>query len=118
MHGDRAVFWSRTDRPANAMLEWSTTDSFKSVNRMPAVAALPQTDFTAKIMAEGLHAGQGIFYRERFQNLADINVESEVLPGRLRSAPAGLRDVSLVWSGDTVGQGWGIDTDRGDFDPF
>ena len=104
-HGS-AVFWSRTDRPANALFEWSTTTSFKTVNRLPAVAALPETDYAVKIMARGLPADQEIFYRVRFQDLADIHVESEPVVGHLRSAPAGLRDVSFVWSGDTVGQGW------------
>ena len=40
-------------------------------------------------------------------------VESEPAIGRLRTAPSGLRDVSFVWSGDTVGQGWGINTGLG-----
>ena len=27
---DRAVLWSRADRPANAIFEWSTTESFQN----------------------------------------------------------------------------------------
>ncbi|WP_448951872.1 alkaline phosphatase D family protein [Labrys neptuniae] len=111
--GDKAVLWSRTDRPANAIFEWSTTESFKTVNRLPTITASPETDYTVKILAEGLPADQDIFYRVRFQDLAHSSVESEAVTGHLRSAPAGLRDVSFVWSGDTAGQGWGIDVDRG-----
>lgn len=110
---DQAVLWARTDRPARAMFEWSTTESFKTVHRLPTVTALPETDFAAKIVAQGLPSDQDIFYRARFQNLDDIRVESEPAMGHLRTAPAALRDVSFVWSGDTVGQGWGIDLDRG-----
>ena len=33
--------------------------------------------------------------------------------GRFRTAPGDRRSVSFVWSGDTVGQGWGIDEARG-----
>jgi alkaline phosphatase D len=33
--------------------------------------------------------------------------------GRFRTAPADKRSVKFAWSGDTGGQGWGIDTDRG-----
>ena len=33
--------------------------------------------------------------------------------GRFRTAPADRRDISFVWSGDTAGQGWGIDETRG-----
>jgi len=58
---DRAVLWSRTDRPANAIFEWATTDSFKDVTTLPKVAALPESDFTAKIMATGLPSDQDIF---------------------------------------------------------
>jgi len=110
---DRAVLWSRTDRPANAIFEWATTDSFKDVTTLPKVAALPESDFTAKIMATGLPSDQDIFYRVKFQDLSDTTVESEPLVGHFRTAPTDLRDVSFTWSGDTCGQGWGIDEDRG-----
>ena len=109
----RAVLWSRTDRPAQAIFEWATSDSFKDGRVMPAIDALPENDFTAKILVEGLPSGQEIFYRVRFRNLEDVNVESEPAIGHLHSAPAGLGDVSFVWSGDTVGQGWGINPDQG-----
>ncbi len=33
--------------------------------------------------------------------------------GRFRTAPSSQRSVSFTWSGDTAGQGWGIDVDRG-----
>src|SRR5690348_6495533 len=51
---DRAVLWSRTDRPANAIFEWSATESFKESTTLPSVAALPETDFTAKLLATDL----------------------------------------------------------------
>jgi len=38
---DRAVFWSRTDRPSEAVFEWATTESFNNMHTLPAVAALP-----------------------------------------------------------------------------
>ncbi len=110
---DHAVLWSRTDRPARAMFEWSTTESFASPTRLPTLTALPENDYTVKILAEGLPSDQDIFYRVVFADLADPNITGEPLTGHVRTAPAGLRDVSFVWSGDTVGQGWGIDTDRG-----
>ncbi|ESR25638.1 alkaline phosphatase D family protein [Lutibaculum baratangense] len=110
---DRAVLWTRADRPAKVVFEWSTTESFREVNRLPALDALPESDFTVKILAEGLPADQEIFYRARTMDLAEINVEGEPLVGRLRTAPASLRDISFVWSGDTAGQGWGIDESRG-----
>ena len=40
-------------------------------------------------------------------------VVSEPQVGRFRTAPSERRSVSFVWSGDTAGQGWGIDEARG-----
>jgi alkaline phosphatase D len=31
------------------------------------------------------------------------------MTGRFRTGPADRRSLSFVWSGDTAGQGWGID---------
>ena len=35
------------------------------------------------------------------------------MTGRFRTAPRDRRSISFVWSGDTAGQGWGIDEARG-----
>ena len=48
-----------------------------------------------------------------FEDLGDLNSLSEPLIGRFRTAPADKRDVSFVWGGDVVGQGWGINPDLG-----
>src|SRR6185503_9920353 len=46
---DRAVLWSRADRPAFLFFEWATTESFTNATTLPTVTALPESDFTAKI---------------------------------------------------------------------
>ena len=66
---DSAVVWARADRPARMLAEIATTDSFKTIHRAVFVDALPETDFTANALIEGLPAGQDIFYRIRFQDL-------------------------------------------------
>ena len=110
---DSAVVWARADRPARMLVEVATTDSFKTIHRAVFVDALPETDFTAKALIEGLPAGQDIFYRIRFQDLASPTIVGEPMTGRFRTAPADRRSISFVWSGDTAGQGWGIDEARG-----
>ena len=110
---DSGVVWARADRPARMLVEIATTDSFKTIRRAVFVDALPETDFTAKALIEGLPAGQDIFYRIRFQDLASPTIVGEPVIGRFRTAPADRRSVSFVWSGDTAGQGWGIDEARG-----
>ena len=110
---DSAVVWARADRPSRMLVEVSTTDSFKVVRSAVAVDALPETDFTAKALIEGLPAGQDVFYRIRFEDHAAPTVFGEAQVGRFRTAPSERRSLSFVWSGDTAGQGWGIDESRG-----
>jgi alkaline phosphatase D len=110
---DSGMVWARADRPARMLIEASTSDSFKDVCHASFVDALPETDFTAKALLENLPAGQDIFYRLRFHDLLSGQAISEPAVGQLRTAPADRRSISFVWSGDTAGQGWGIDPARG-----
>ena len=110
---DSGVVWGRTDRPARMLVEVSTTESFKTIQYGLFVDALPETDFTAKALIDGLPAGQDIFYRISFQDLCSPSIVGEPRVGRFRTAPAGRRSVSFLWSGDTAGCGWGIDESRG-----
>src|SRR5262245_3832272 len=110
---DSGVVWARADRPSRMRLEIATTDSFKDIRQGVFVDALPETDFTAKTLIEGLPTGQDIFYRIRFEDLSSPTIVSEAVVGHFRTASANRRSISFVWSGDTAGQGWGIDEARG-----
>src|SRR4051812_48783433 len=110
---DSAVVWSRTERPSQMLVEVSTTESFANLRALPPIAALPESDFTAKMLLENLPAGQDIFYRVKFRDLSHPEIFSEPVIGRFRTAPANKRDVSFVWGGDVAGQGWGINPDDG-----
>src|SRR5581483_6164562 len=110
---DGGVIWSRADRPSQMMVEVATSESFKDARKLPPINALPEIDFTAKMLVEGLPGGQDIFYRVRFRDLSHPDVVSEPVLGRFRTAPAHRRDVSFVWGGDVAGQGWGINPDDG-----
>jgi alkaline phosphatase D len=110
---DSGVVWARTDRPARMVVEASTTDRFSDIRAVASVDALPESDFTTKALLENLPAGQDIFYRIRFEDLSSPTIFSETQVGHFRTAPNDRRAVSFVWSGDTAGQGWGIDEARG-----
>src|SRR4051812_28013601 len=110
---DGAVVWARADRPARLDIEFSTTESFATVFRVLATDALPDTDCTAKLAVEGLPPGQHIFYRARLSDIRQPLIAGETMIGHFRTAPEQARSLSFVWSGDTAGQGWGIDRDRG-----
>lgn len=103
------MIWTRTDRPARVMMEVATTESFADARRLTPVDALPDSDFAVKRLVESLPSDQDIFYRFVAADLSDLNVTSDPLVGQFRTAPASRRDISFAWSGDTAGQGWGID---------
>ena len=115
----QAIVWSRTDRPARLVVEYSATPSFTDTRRLVGPAALEDTDFTARVDLTGLPAGQRISYRVLFQDLGDLRRFSVPVEGSFQT-PAAVssgrgagRDVSFSFSGDCVGQGWGIDLSRG-----
>lgn len=103
------MIWTRVDRPSRIMMEYSTTESFTDPVRLAPLNALPDSDLTVKRLLTDLPADQDIFYRFVAADLQDINSTSGPITGRFRTAPASRRSVRFVWSGDTAGQGWGID---------
>ncbi|MEP7127048.1 MAG: alkaline phosphatase D family protein, partial [Byssovorax sp.] len=109
---DRAMIWSRADRPAKMVVEWSTRDSLASPILVPGPIATPDSDFTARIDLDGLPPGQRIFYRVTFEDVDTGRTRSEPVLGSFLTAPAlsggHAEDVLFAWSGDTAGQGWGI----------
>lgn len=105
------MIWTRTDRPSRVMMEVSTTESFANARQLTPMDAIPNSDFTVKRLIDGLPSGQDIFYRFVAADLSDINVRSEPITGQFRTAPTSRRNVRFAWSGDTAGQGWGIDDD-------
>ncbi|MFN0124224.1 MAG: alkaline phosphatase D family protein [Blastocatellia bacterium] len=111
--GGRAIIWSRADRPARLLVEYDTVESFRNPLRVHGPVALETTDYTARLDLNGLPAGQRIFYRVRFQDLGGKHAVSEPVTGSFNTPPADRRDVSFVWGGDVVGQGWGINPDFG-----
>jgi alkaline phosphatase D len=74
---DSAVVWARADRPARMHVEFSTVESFATVFRALSSDALPDSDFTAKLLVEGLPPGQDIFYRVRFHDIQESTVSGE-----------------------------------------
>ncbi|MBP0615981.1 alkaline phosphatase D family protein [Jiella mangrovi] len=107
------MVWTRVDRPARIDFEWATTDSFKNARKLHALTTSPASDFTVKRLIDGLPSDQEIFWRATATDLADVNGVSDPIVGHFRTAPGSRRSVKFAWSGDTVGQGWGIDEDRG-----
>src|SRR4051812_36207215 len=115
---DAGVVWERADRPSRMLVEASTTISFRTLIGEWSADALPGSDFTAKALLEGLPCEQDIFYRVSFADLTSPTIIGGSAVGRSRAAPAERRSVAFCWSGDTAGQGWGIDESRGGMRTF
>ncbi len=109
----QAVLWSATDRPARMLVEYAPTERFHKARRIAGPTARPETAYAVKVVLAGLPAGQETFYRVTFVDLIDRNRISAPVVGRVKTAPEDGADVSFVWSGDTGGQGWGINPEWG-----
>ena len=112
VNGNSAVIWSRSDKPARMIVDFATNESFKDAQRVIGPAALEVSDFTARINLNNLPRSEQIFYRVVFQDLTDVNTYSAPANGQLR-IPSEKEDIFFAWSGDTAGQGWGINPDLG-----
>jgi alkaline phosphatase D len=110
---DGAVVWARGDRPARMLVEVAGGDSFRDTRRVRGPVVTPATDLTGRLDLRGLRPGQRYVYRVSLQDLHDPTLVSAPLAGRFRTAPARRSGVSFTWSGDTAGQGWGINPDLG-----
>lgn len=108
-----AVVWSRSDRPAKMIVEYGSDPEWAEVRRAEGPDALKDTDFTAKVLLSGLPSGKTIHYRVMFQSLEDLRMMSDPAEGSFQTAPSESQPIRLAWSGDTAGQGWGINPEDG-----
>jgi alkaline phosphatase D len=109
--GAGAIVWARCDRPSTMMVEWDTTAAFAAARRVVGPPVTPESDLAGVVALEGLPAGQTVVYRVKF---VDGRGESELVTGRFATPPATAgTPVTFAWSGDTCGQGFGINPDWG-----
>src|SRR3954465_2532756 len=79
INAESGVVWARADRPSQMLVDVATTESFSNARALPPIAALRESDFTAKLLLENLPAGQDIFYRVRFRDLSHIDIVGDPL---------------------------------------
>jgi alkaline phosphatase D len=121
INGNSGVIWSKTDRSARMIVEYSTNETFRNSRRIIAGAALEVSDYTGKVYLSDLPYGQQIFYRVTFESLENPGIYSQPVTGTFRtpfltkslSKYQSQKDIFFAWSGDTAGQGWGINPEFG-----
>ena len=93
---ERAIIWSRADRPSRMWVDWSLEESFARRTRVPGPNALADTDFTARLDLSELPPGEQIFYRVTFEDLANPGTMSQSATGRLRPARRARHPLRLL----------------------
>jgi len=114
----RALVWSRADRPSRLVVEWSTTADMQHARRVIGAPVSPASDLTGKVLLEGLPAGTRVHYRARFEAEGASPWMAGELTTPLAPDARASGDVQVAWSGDTNGQGFGIDSSRGGMPAF
>jgi alkaline phosphatase D len=109
----RAVIWSRSDRPARLMVEYDFNPRFAHPILVRGPFALDTSDYTARVDLTGLPEDSEVFVRMMFEDFTNDSLVSEAMQGHFRTAPRKNRAIRFLWSGDTAGQGWGINPDFG-----
>ena len=109
-----AMVWARADRPSRMLVEAATTRQLQGH---------PQRGRHRRAAGKRFHRKGCCWRISRRARTSSIACglrtwlrrpsSSEAQVGRFRTAPDDRRSVSFVWSGDTAGQGWGIDEARG-----
>jgi alkaline phosphatase D len=110
---DRAIVWARADMPARMFVEWDTTDRFANPRRLRGPHLLEDSDYTGRLDLTQLPSDQQIFVRVQLQGLRNERALGEPVVGSFRSAPERRSNIRFVWTGDTAGQGFGINPDIG-----
>ncbi|MEM7234794.1 MAG: alkaline phosphatase D family protein, partial [Planctomycetota bacterium] len=113
VHEHGAVIWSRSSRPSRLVVEYSFDQAFRRSKTVEGPVALAGSDFTARTDLSGLPSGHEVFVRARFVDLRNGSRVSDPTEGRFSTAPNTKKNVRFLFSGDTAGQGWGINPDIG-----
>ncbi len=107
------TFWSASDRPAEMLVEVADNPHFRRSQQFRGAMALEAQDFTARLHLQGLPPADELHYRVSFLNLDGTGRHSEPFPGTWRPLAANPKRLKFCFSGDTAGQGWGINPDFG-----
>lgn len=105
---DSAVLWARSSGPGRLVAQVRSGSGTRTVRGPWATSA---SDFTAKLPLQGLAPGRDYDVRLSFES--EDGASGEVGTASFRTAAVHPAGTSFVWTGDTCGQGWGINPELG-----
>ena len=103
-----AVLWARASRPGRMVARLT---SGRTVRDVTGPWATDASDLTAKIPLRGLAPGREYDVELAFED--EQGNRGEVGRASFRTASVHPAATSFVWTGDTCGQGWGINPELG-----
>lgn len=104
-----AVLWARAS--ADARMSVRLSSNGRQLRRMSGGWADRRTDHTARLMLDGLAPGRRYDAEVSFTGADGTQSAPELIS--FSTAPVHAAGQSFVWSGDTCGQGFGINPDLG-----
>jgi alkaline phosphatase D len=103
-----AVLWARASAEGRLVARVADDRRVRTIRGPLATSA---TDFTARLDLAGLAPGREYDATLWFESPFGVHGEAQHLT--FRTAARDHAETSFVWSGDTCGQGWGINPDLG-----
>jgi alkaline phosphatase D len=103
-----AVLWARSSGPGRLV---ARVTSGGRVHELTGGWAREDSDYTAKLPLSGLAPGREYDVALHFES--DDGASGEVAHSSFRTAAVHPARTSFVWSGDSCGQGWGINPELG-----
>lgn len=105
-----AYVWARSSVPGRMIVSIPAGRSGER-REVRGPWANPDNDFTATMELTGLQAGRDYTYAISFED--EAGRRGEAVEGHFATASDKAAATSFVWTGDTAGQGWGINPDLG-----
>lgn len=104
-----AIVWCRANRDCLLGVEISETESFQHIVTVTGSHAQADNDYNCKATLTSLKPGTQYYYRCYMRDTETGARISDHVSGRFRTADNTAKTLSFCWSGDTAGQGYGID---------
>jgi len=111
---NEAVIWARNNYNSRMLIDYGFDNLFANSKRIHGPTLISENSYTGKVLLKDLPSDTKVFYRIYFQNLRKEHILEGPVSGTFKTAPYNKKtNIKFVWSGDMIGQGWGINSYMG-----